>query len=459
MLQISTGIKGLDRILCGGFIAGSSILIEGSPGCGKTTLGVQTIVEGILSGEPGMILTFEQFPEQIYRDAARFGWDLRAMERENRLRVICTSPQVISDQLLQPSGPIYQLIERLGIKRILIDSFTHFQRITVEETSLRELMFSMINSLKRMGLTVIFTKEMSVKGATGFEEYLVDTIITLSYQETPTEGRRRLIEVLKSRGHEHLPGKHGFRFASDGLQVFPRQAPVLPEFQLFQGVLKTGIEGLDDLLGDGMPLGSNVLLCGPAGVGKTTLSLQTINNVLQDSRRKAVLFLHEESPEHIFERTESYGWDFRELAAKGQLIVSYEDFARVDIEEYLFRINELMQTHSPSIVVVDTLPTLMHTVSHDLRLVSEKIARLTRIIKYHGCNSFLISPSLYGSNQIGRFGVEESLCDGVIILGTESIQGSRKRYIEVYKLRNQKHVTGRYRMEITEEGIRIFYVK
>ena len=459
MLRLSTGIKGLDNILCGGLIGGSSVLIEGSPGCGKTTLGVQTIVEGINAGEPGLILTFEQFAEQIYRDAARFGWDLKTMERENKLRIICTSPQVINDQLLQASGPIYQIIENIGAKRILIDSFTHFRRITNEETSLRELMFSMINSLKWRGLTVMLTKELSLNEQSSFEEYLVDTIIALSYQETPTDGRRRLIEVLKSRGHEHLPGKHGFRFANDGMQVYPRQTLNVPACQDFQGTLCTGIDGLDDLLGGGIPVGSNMLLCGPAGVGKTTLSLQTINNVLQDQSQKAVLFLHEESPEHIFRRADGFGWDLRGLVAKGQLVIEYEDFAQIDIDEYLFRIDELMYSLAPSLMVLDNLFTLLHTVSHDFHLVAEKIARLTRIVKDHGCNSLLINPSTYGTKQISRFGVEESFCDGVIIMGTESIQGVRKRFIEVYKLRNQKHVTGECRMEINSEGINTFYTK
>ncbi|NLK50996.1 MAG: AAA family ATPase [Syntrophomonadaceae bacterium] len=462
MQQFSTGVKGLDIVLCGGLRVGSSVLIEGAPGSGKTTLGVQTIVEGVKAGDPGIILTFEQFPDQIYRDSARYGWDLPTMERENKLKVICTSPQVINDQLLQVSGPINQLIKNIGAKRILIDSFTHFRRISMEETNLRELMFSLMNSLKQRGLTVLFTKEFSPVEAESFEEYLVDTIISLTYQETPTEGRRRLVEVLKSRGHEHLPGKHSFKFSSEGLQVFPRHLPQIDEInelKVLPGVLPTGIEGLDSLLGGGVPNGSNILLCGPAGVGKTTLSLQTIHNALQDRSRKAVLFLHEEMPEYILRRAESFGWDFRKFIEQGQLIIKYEDFIQIDIDEYLLKLNEMMQAVGPSLVVVDTLPTLMHNVSHDIQLVAEKIARLTRVIKYHRCNSLLISPSTFGAKQIGRFGFEESFCDGVIILGTVSFEDARKRHIEVYKLRNQKHITGLHRMEITEEGIRIFYVR
>lgn len=458
MQQVSTGIKGLDTVLCGGLLLGSSVLIEGSPGCGKTTLGVQAIVEGVNSGEPGLILTFEQFPEQIYRDASRFGWDLQLMEKENQLKVICTSPQVISEQLLQASGPLNQLIDSLGIKRILIDSFTHFRQITVEETKLRKLMFSLINSLKRKGLTVFFTKEYLNGDHTSFEEYLVDTIISLSYKSTPNEGRRRMIEVLKSRGHEHLPGRHTLRFGPNGLQVFPRQSLDLPVYHMFEGVLRTEIAGLDDLLGGGIPRGSNVLLCGTAGVGKTTLSLQVINNVLQDTNTKALLLLHEELPEYIFKRADVFGWNLRNFAKKGQLIINYQDFNRIDIDEYFYRMAELIEKNKPSIVVIDTLPTLLHTVSYDLHLVTEKIARLTRLIKYYGCTSLLICPSPYGSQQIGRFGIEESFCDGLIILGTRSINGKRKRHIEIYKLRNQKHVTGEYRMEITDEGIRILYV-
>ena len=92
MEKIPTGIEGLDLILMGGILRGHAILVEGTPGAGKTTVGIQFIHEGVVRyGEAGLIISFEQFPAQLYRDAANFGWDLRALEAENKVRVCCTS--------------------------------------------------------------------------------------------------------------------------------------------------------------------------------------------------------------------------------------------------------------------------------------------------------------------------------------------------------------------------------
>ncbi|HID08363.1 MAG TPA: hypothetical protein EYP10_14585, partial [Armatimonadetes bacterium] len=84
--RILTGIAGLDQILYGGVPQGNAILVEGPPGSGKTTLGLQFIVEGIRQfDENGIVVTFEQFPQQLYRDAATFGWNLQQLESENKL--------------------------------------------------------------------------------------------------------------------------------------------------------------------------------------------------------------------------------------------------------------------------------------------------------------------------------------------------------------------------------------
>src|SRR5690606_13654005 len=86
---VRTGIAGFDQILHGGFRAETSILIQGTPGSGKSALGLELLVNGItMYGEPGLILSFEQFPEHLYRDAASFGWDLKKMAADGLLRVI-----------------------------------------------------------------------------------------------------------------------------------------------------------------------------------------------------------------------------------------------------------------------------------------------------------------------------------------------------------------------------------
>ena len=158
MERVATGIPGLDEILCGGFLPQTANLVEGAPGTGKTTLGMQFIYHGIaVCGEPGLILTFEEFPQQYYEDAASFGWDFRQMERAGKLRVVMTSPEVSKLDLEQVGGRIEGLVQEVGAKRVLVDSLSHFERLCESPSELRALVYGFVNALKREGLTAILT--------------------------------------------------------------------------------------------------------------------------------------------------------------------------------------------------------------------------------------------------------------------------------------------------------------
>ena len=105
MHRVKTGIEGLDEILHGGFLTQTANLVEGAPGTGKTTLGMQFIYNGIqLYDEPGLIVTFEEFPQQYYRDAASFGGDFKKLEREGLRKDVLTSPEVTRLDLQRVGG-------------------------------------------------------------------------------------------------------------------------------------------------------------------------------------------------------------------------------------------------------------------------------------------------------------------------------------------------------------------
>lgn len=90
--RVPTGIEGLDRMLGGGFVEKRANMVEGAPGTGKTTLGLQFLLHGALQfGQPGLYISFEEFPAQLYADAARIGWDLKALESTGLLK--CSSPR------------------------------------------------------------------------------------------------------------------------------------------------------------------------------------------------------------------------------------------------------------------------------------------------------------------------------------------------------------------------------
>jgi circadian clock protein KaiC len=224
--RIKTGIKGLDEMLQGGFLPQTANLVEGPPGAGKSTFGMQFIYNGIqLHNEPGLILTFEEFPQQYYRDAEAFGWSFRQLEREGKLRVIMTSPAVSRSDLESVGGTIETLAREMGARRILIDSVSHFDQLATDPTEFRSVVYGFINALKREGLTSLLTRESSVLLGGEEEErsiaYVVDSYIMLRYVEIESAMRKALL-VLKLRGSDHAKDIRQFEITDHGIEIMSR---------------------------------------------------------------------------------------------------------------------------------------------------------------------------------------------------------------------------------------------
>ena len=224
MEKIKTGIHGLDEMLCGGFLPQTANLIEGAPGTGKTTLGMQFIYNGIVHyGEPGLIVTFEEFPQQYYRDAAAFGWDFRQLEQERQLRVIMSSPEVTRLDLESVDGMIEGAVREMGVRRILVDSLSHLDRLSTDPIELRSIQYSFINALKRQGLTSLLTRETpAIFGEDGSDEaeiaFTVDSYIMLRYVEIESAIHKALL-VLKLRGSDHAKDIRQFQITARGIEV------------------------------------------------------------------------------------------------------------------------------------------------------------------------------------------------------------------------------------------------
>ncbi len=225
MERVKTGIKGYDEMLGGGFLCQTANLIEGAPGTGKTTLGMQFIYNGITQfEEPGLILTFEEFPQQYYRDSASFGWDFRALEQAGKLRILLISPEVTVKDLEQVGGVIERAARDLGAQRVLVDSLSHFERVVQEPIALRSLVYGFINGLKREQLTAVITRESdalfgeSLGGGDGDVAFLVDSYTLLRYVEIESAVRKALL-VLKLRGSDHAKDIRQFEINGHGLEV------------------------------------------------------------------------------------------------------------------------------------------------------------------------------------------------------------------------------------------------
>ena len=222
--RIPTGIEILDEMMYGGFLPNTANLIEGAPGTGKTTLGMQFIYNGIVKyNEPGLIITFEEFPKQYYHDALEFGWDFKKLEDEGSLKVIFSDPETVLTEFEKMDGEFVSLMEEMKVKRVLIDSITHFESLAIDSIDLREKERTFINSLKRENVTSILLRENdSLLGQMSqFNSkipFIVDSYFLLRYVEVDSSIQKALI-IIKMRGSDHHKDIHRFVCTKNGIEV------------------------------------------------------------------------------------------------------------------------------------------------------------------------------------------------------------------------------------------------
>jgi circadian clock protein KaiC len=209
-------------MLRGGFLPGTSVVIRGAPGTGKTSLAFSFLREGAQRDEVGLFVTFEAFPQALYRDAASLGFDLRSWEDQGLLHIIFTSPEVFIESLRRPDSHIQQLIVERKVRRAAIDSTTHFQRLTADPVELRRIYTTLVNSLHREGMTTLLLSEERRNElrqvGTGGLSFLSDGLIMLRYVEVESEIQRALV-VLKLRGSAHDHAIRKYEIRSGGIVV------------------------------------------------------------------------------------------------------------------------------------------------------------------------------------------------------------------------------------------------
>jgi len=250
--RASTGIELLDSMMGGGPLRGSVTLIKGAPGTGKTCLGLEFISRGIMElDEPGLIVTFEHFPKKLLRDAESLGFNLQEMEKNGKLRILFTSPEIFFEQAQAPGGLLDTMVQELGAKRILIDSISHLERLARDPVKLREIAFTFINALLRHGLTAMVTQEDpeitgDIAAAQYGLSYLVDTVIILRYVELDSSVRRALL-ILKQRASDHVKEIREFRVTANGVKI---EGPFADREGVLSGLpQKRGIEAFMEVFG------------------------------------------------------------------------------------------------------------------------------------------------------------------------------------------------------------------
>ncbi len=220
--RVATGIAGLDSMLHGGFMPESIVLVQGAPGTGKTTLAFHFLSEGARCGEAGLFVSFEEFPQSLYRDATSVGFDLTALEASGALHMVFTSPQVLLRSLESPDSPLMQTLLAHDIRRVVVDSITHFTRLATDVQTLRPIYNTVANAFRREGVTALFLGEETRSDFTSDEKgrlsFVVDCILMMRYLEIESAIQRAIL-VLKMRSSDHDKAIHGYTIGSSGITV------------------------------------------------------------------------------------------------------------------------------------------------------------------------------------------------------------------------------------------------
>ena len=213
--RISSGIPPLDEMLTPGYRQGSSTLVAGPSGAGKTLMGLHFIFNGVASGEPGVIASLQENPVQLERMARGFGWSLD----DERVAVMYRSPNdVYIDEWVYE---LLDLVKATGSTRVLIDSLSDLHYAATDPVRFREFIYSLTQRLSRAGISPIMTSEIPDLFHVGrLAEYgishLSDNVILLQYLRAESR-LLRTVTILKSRASAHDPEIREFEITPDGI--------------------------------------------------------------------------------------------------------------------------------------------------------------------------------------------------------------------------------------------------
>ena len=355
-----TGIGGLDEITRGGLPRGRSTLVTGGTGCGKTLLGLQFLVAGAREhGEPGVLVTFEESAEEVAANFASLGFDLDGLQKDGLLAIHAfrAEPTEVVGTGAFNFEPLFLLLDdairRLGARRVVLDSIEALFGMFQAQPVVRAELDRLFRWLKDHAVTAIVTGERGdndVLTRHGIEEYVSDCVIVLDHRSREGVATRRL-RVVKYRGSAHETNEYPFLIAARGIEVQPITAVGL-DYGASSERISTGVPRLDYMLSGGLFRGSTVLVTGAAGTGKTTLGAHLIDAACARDER-ALLILHEETPDEVLRNMRSVGLDLGRWVKAGLLRIWAARPTEFGLENQLAMVSGLIDEHAPAVTVVD----------------------------------------------------------------------------------------------------------
>lgn len=234
--------------------------------------------------------------------------------------------------------------------------------------------------------------------------------------------------------------------------------------------VKSGVWGLDEVLEGGFPKGARVLVAGGTGTGKTICCAQYVHSGATRFGEPGVFVCTEEPPSELRNNMMRFGWDFKKLEESKKIAIVDAVYSRLGSEDgeqsglqnilynlraKLSEVKILVEQLGAKRLVVDSLPGFGFRVT-DTHTLREIFLEIGLLLKDVGCTTLMTTEIVDGSGLISRYGIEEFLATGVVILSLEKNGGEMSRKLFIRKMRGTSHSLRDYRLTIGINGANVF---
>jgi circadian clock protein KaiC len=458
---LSTGIPGLDVVLGGGLSPNRIYLIEGEPGTGKTTTGLQFLREGVARDESVVYITLAETGEELGAVAASHGWTLEGIQLHE---VLPTEDLLRDDQqytMFHPSEVemantiqlILSAIDTHKPTRVVLDSLSELQLLADSPLRYRRQVLALKQFFAKRNCTVMLLDDRTAASADLQVRSIAHAVIQFDLAVKDYGAERRRVRVIKYRGRNAIGGMHDYNITRGGIVVHPRLVAAESRELRPADQVKSGLGALDALLGGGLEQGTSTLIVGPPGTGKSSLAAQFVS-AFNKAGEKGAMFLFEESKSNLLNRCDGLNMDLRGCVEAGLLTIQQVDPAELSPGQFSAAVVKAV-ADGARIVVIDSLNGYMNAVP-DERFLTTHMHELLTYLGQRGVITILVGIQQGMLGGAMTSGMEASyLADNVLMLRYFEDEGEIRQAISVFKKRGSIHERTIRRFRMSDAGIEV----
>jgi len=446
MENCATGSAGLDEILSGGLSKGRLFLLEGTPGTGKTTLASQFLLAGAAAGERVLYITLSETEEELRDGAASHGWSFgpnfevfelvppeSLLDDEQQQSLLYSSDL----ELGETTKRIFEAFERIKPSRVVVDSLSEIRLLAQSSLRYRRQILALKHYFSRNDATVMMLDDLTADVMDKTVHSVAHAVIRLEELSPNYGAERRRLRVLKYRGRHYRGGYHDFVIETGGVRVFPRLVSAEHRAGLARETVPVDNASFNQLLGGGFERGSSTLILGPAGAGKSLITLSFIKSAVLRGE-SAAMFVFDEELGLLFERSKGLDIDLEAMVEAGKLAIEQIDAAELTPGEFSERVRICVEKYGARTVVIDSLNGYQAAMPEEQALILH-MHELLQYLNRHGVTTFL-TVAQHGLVGDMKAPVDVTyLADTVILLRYFEALGRVRRAISVVKKRTGTH--------------------